>query len=187
MNLKFKKRNKGFTLIELMVSLSIFVVIMTLVMGSILNAFDLNSKSQSQKTAGDNLNFALESIARTIRFGTNFHCGATAPLNTPNDCASGSSSFSVTGADGILVTYTLSNGAITRSLAGATAQVMTSPEVSITSLAFRVFGSTSYASGDYLQPQVIITMSGTVGSSNKAKTQSTFHVETTVSQRKLDI
>ena len=67
---------------------------------------------------------------------------------------------------------------------------LTSPEVFIQSIAFRVFGSYSYGNGasqDYLQPQVIMTVSGYAGSANKTLTQSFFQLETTISQRKLDI
>lgn len=180
------KNNKGFTLVELMVSLSIFVVVMTVIMGSILAVLDVNNKDQTKKTAMDNLNVSLESMSRTVRFGTIYHCGSFGTLSQPADCASGGSSFTLKAADGTQVTYSLSGGAITRSVNGGTAQAMTSPEISITSLAFRVFGSYAYGT-DYLQPQVIITVTGTAGTAGKVKDQSTFQIETTVSQRQLDI
>ncbi len=185
-NISTENLTKGFTLVELMVSLSIFVLAMVLVVGAVLSVLDINNRAQSQKTAMDNLNFALESMSRTIRFGTNYHCGIFPPLTAPNDCASGSYSLSLstTTTSASLVTYGLLNGSLTESINGGTAYAITSPEVTIQSLVFRVFGS---APGDTFQPEVIITVSGISGSANKPKTQSSFRLETTVSQRRLDI
>jgi hypothetical protein len=180
-----------------MVSLSIFVVIMILVMGSILSVLDLNNKIQSRKTAMDNLNFALESMTRTVRFGTKYHCGTSGDVSTPaqQDCVFGDNSITLRTSDGVLVTYFLSNGAIMRTLNGSTLP-LTSPEVTIQTLNFFVLGSYPASlttscpqniSNDCLQPRIIITISGIAGSTNKAKTQSTFHLETTLSERKFDI
>ena len=183
-----KKSGAGFTLVEIMVSLSIFVIIMVVIMGAILGIFDINNKVQTQKTALDNINFALESMSRTIRFGTNYHCGSITPLTSPSDCptSAGLSTFSVTASDGSLITYALVGARLVQAI-GSNILELTSPEVIIQSVVFRVFGSSPYSSGDMFQPQVIITISGTSGSVNKPKTQSTFRLETTVSQRKLDI
>lgn len=182
----FRKRDrkKGFTLIEIMVSLSVFIIIMTVSLGSILSILDANEKSQTKKTAMDNLNFALESMSRTIRFGTNFYCGTTASNPPPaNDCPSGSTSFSIRDSSGALVVYSLSNGRIMKAVNNGTANAVTSVEVSITRLSFYVFGSTGWP--DLSQPRAVISLSGTVG--NKTSTKSTFNLQTTVSERKLDI
>lgn len=176
--------NKGFTLIEIMVSLSVFIIVMTTSMGAILSILDANRKSETKKTAMDNLNFALESVSRTIRFGTNFYCG-TITTNPPpaNDCPSGSSSFTLRTAEGLLVTYSLSNGRIMKAVNNGTANPVTSPEISITRMNFYVFGSTVWP--NLAQPRVLMSISGVVGT--KANTSSTFNLQTMVSQRKLDI
>lgn len=186
----FQKMNtkKGFTLIEIMVSLSVFIIIMTVSLGSILSILNSSEKSQTKKTAMDNLNFALESMSRTIRFGTNFYCGTTAsaPPNPPevNDCAAGGTSFSVRDSNGALIVYSLSGGKIMKSVNNGTANAVTSGEITITRLTFYVFGSSLWPA-DLIQPRVIMSLSGTVGT--KTATRSTFNLETTVSQRKLDI
>ena len=180
------KRNmkKGFTLIEIMVSLSVFIIIMTVSLGSILSILNSNEKSQTKKTAMDNLNFALESMSRTIRFGTNFYCGTTASNPPPaNDCAAGATSFSVRDSNGALVVYSLSGGQIMKSVNGAVANAVTSNEINITRLTFYVFGSSGWP--EIHQPRVIMSLSGIVGA--RVATQSSFNLETTVSQRKLDI
>lgn len=183
---KNKKLQRGFTLIEIMVSLSVFIIVMTVSLGSILSILDANEKSQTKKTAMDNLDFALESMSRTIRFGVGFYCGTTSTNPPPsNDCSSvpGGTSFSVQDSNGVLVVYTLSNGQIMKSVNNGTPNPITSSEVSINRLSFYVFNSAPWP--NLSQPRVIISLSGTMGT--KTATQSTFNLQTMVSQRKLDI
>lgn len=177
---------KGFTLIEIMVALSVFVVILTVMMGSIVSIVDSNQKSRSKTSSLDSLNFTLEAMSRAIRFGTNYHCGSSGNLYNPLDCSSPSSSFSFRSADGNLVTYFLSSNIIYRSINNGTSYALTptNGDVIIQNLDFRVFGSYAYGT-DYLQPQVIINVSGYSGS--KSSTRSNFNLQTTVSQRVLDI
>lgn len=177
------KNQRGFTLIEIMVSLSVFIIIMTVSLGSILSILDSNDKSQTKKTGMDNINFALESMSRTVRFGTNYRCG-TSTTNPPAvlDCPSGGDTLSLRTAEGALVVYGLSNGRITKTINGVTSPV-TSSEATIT--LFRVYVFNSDPLPNIGQPRVIIVVKGTVG--NKVSTQSTFSLQTMVSQRKLDI
>lgn len=177
------KNQKGFTLIEIMVSLSVFIIIMTVSLGSILSILESNDKSHTKKTGMDNINFALESMSRTVRFGTDYRCGSST-TNPPAvlDCPSGGETLSLRTAEGALVVYGLSNGRITKTINGATSPV-TSSEVTITQ--FRVYVFNSSPLPDVGQPRVIIVVRGTAG--NKTSTQSMFSLQTMVSQRKLDI
>ncbi|MEQ1561481.1 MAG: type II secretion system protein [Nitrospira sp.] len=198
--IKNKNINKGFTLIEIMVSVSIFAIIMVISSGSILTILDANRKSQSLRAIMDNLNFTMEAMTRTIRFGSNYHCDvakippANYPaMNEPLDCGgAGASSIAVLDSTGQQVTYSLfvdgtGHGFIAKSN-GVTGDLITGKDVYITKLAFRVYGSNPYVSGsnfpDLFQPQVVIVVSGYVGA--KATVQSKFTLETTVSQRAFD-
>ncbi|MHB1316870.1 MAG: PilW family protein [Minisyncoccota bacterium] len=177
--------NKGFTLIEIMVSLSVFIVIMTVSLGSILSIIDSNSKSQNKKVSMDNLNFALESMSRTVRFGTNYYCGTTSSNPPPsNDCNvnTNNNSLSIRSSDGSLIVYSLSGGRIIKTVNG-TSDPMTSSEITVTRLSFYVFNSAVWP--DLGQPRVVMVLSGYVG--NKVSTKSSFNLQTMMSQRKLDI
>jgi prepilin-type N-terminal cleavage/methylation domain-containing protein len=190
--LKYKKKSEltlGFTLVEIMVAISVFVVVMVISMGSITSIFDANKKTQTLRTVMDNLNYSMEAMTRTIRFGTNYHCDATTgDVSTPApvDCNDGKHSIVVKSAEGKVVTYSYDdiNKKIIRTISGSPYDV-TSSDVTISDLTFRVIGSTPYSvGGDLYQPQVIITVSGYSGI--KATTKSSFSLETTVSQRKFD-
>lgn len=176
----------GFTLVEIMVSVSVFIVIMTISSGSILSILDANRKSQNLRTVMDNLNFTLESMTRTIRFGTKYHCDVNnEPVELPLNCSDyGASSISVLSQTSSQVSYRLSGERIERKQNANPYSFLTDSNVKITSLKFYVKGSTPYSSGDLEQPRVIIFISGYVGA--KPSTRSSFTIQTTVSQRSFD-
>lgn len=100
MNTKKQQKNKGparqnmrsisagFTLIELMVATSIFVVIMLISMSSLLVLIDESKNSRLLRSAIDNVNFSMESITRSIRMGKNYYCGGMpADTTSTNDCS----------------------------------------------------------------------------------------------------
>jgi prepilin-type N-terminal cleavage/methylation domain-containing protein len=177
---------KGFTLIEMLVSLSVFTVVLMLSMSSIISVLDANQKSQTLRSAMDNLNVTLEAMSRKIRFGERYHCGTNTPLNVPRDCSSGDSSFTFLASDGTTITYTLSGRYITWSPnGGAASYLLNSPDMVIQKLTFYVTGSAAYANGtDLSQPRVVIVIQGYSGT--KSSTRTSFFLETTISQRKLD-
>jgi prepilin-type N-terminal cleavage/methylation domain-containing protein len=176
-----KRNNKGFTLVELMVSVSIFAIVLLICSGSILSVLDANRKSQSLRSVMDNLNSTLEGMTRNIRFGYAYHCGTGGSTASPQDCISGDSTFYMNGAQ---IIYRLNGSSIERSTnGGINYYKITSPDLVIQNLKFYVLGSTIYP--DLNQPRVIISITGYVGV--KQTTGSTFTLETTISQRKLDI
>ena len=64
---------RGFTLVEIMVAVSVFVLVMVISSGAIISVFNANQKSKNLRSAMDNLNLTMESMTRTIRFGTKYH------------------------------------------------------------------------------------------------------------------
>ena len=180
-----KKTKKGFLLIELMVSMSVFTVIMLIVAGSIISVLDANSRNQNKKIALDNLNYVIESMSRDIRYGTTYRCSMSGDLNQPLNCATGFYAFAFKDSNNNNIIYTSSSNKIIRSINGGSWQDVTSnQEIIIEGLYFRVVGALPYGS-DYLQPMVIVNVSGYVGS--EVNTRSYFDLQFTVSQRKLDI
>jgi len=68
------KTNRGFTLVELIVSLGIFTAVMFIATGALLSIINVNKKAQAQQSAINNINFALENMARNIRTGSHYIC-----------------------------------------------------------------------------------------------------------------
>jgi prepilin-type N-terminal cleavage/methylation domain-containing protein len=69
-----KKQRRGFTLVEIIVSLAIFSVVATVALGALIKIVSANRKAQSLQAAITNLNFALESVSREMRVGTKYFC-----------------------------------------------------------------------------------------------------------------
>ena len=65
---------KGFTLIEIMVSVSIFVIVAMITTGALITISDVNRKAQAIKIAMDNVSFAMDSMVTNLREGANYHC-----------------------------------------------------------------------------------------------------------------
>lgn len=186
------KEEKGFTLIEILVSISIFAVIMTVSMGAILGVFDANRKSQSLRSVMDNMNFSVEAMSREMRFGSNYHCGSDSliKLKEPQSCPTvpkSQVSFLSSDATPTQITYKLNGTQIEKAIGrpgGATTFIpVTSPEIKITSLVFYVVGAKPSPT-DKLQPKILMKITGSAGS--KAGTESEFTLQTLVTQRLQD-
>lgn len=179
---KISDNEKGFTLVELLVAVSIFVVVAVFSMGAVISVFDANKKSQSTKTVVDNLNLSIENVARTVRFGSSYHCGSSGSFSSPQNCSSGDSLLAVTFNGSVLV-YRLNGTTIQKSTNGGLSYTnITSPDTVVQYLSFYVFGSST---SDTVQPYVVAVIKGYVGT--KPTTQSIFSIETVMSQRTLDI
>lgn len=94
------RKQNGFTLIELMVASSVFAIIMLILIGALLTTFGLAKNSRAMRLAMDNVNYAMESMTRSIRMGTNYTCvqsGSEINLDGepgPQDCSNGGSFIS---------------------------------------------------------------------------------------------
>ncbi len=160
------KTEKGFTLIELMVSVSLFTVVVMISMGAIFTVVDANKKAQTLKTVMNNLNFALETMTRTIKTGT---------MGNVTD-----STISIVDQDGKTVIYSYIqavgavNGKIEKCIDSAgCGKYITAPEVNIKNLKFIKAGGT--------QPMVVMVVQGTAKLSEKIS--SDFNIQTAITQR----
>ncbi len=67
-------KKSGFTLVEIMVAVSIFAVVAVIATGALITASDINKKAQAIKLAVDNVNFALNKMAFEVRNGNTYGC-----------------------------------------------------------------------------------------------------------------
>jgi prepilin-type N-terminal cleavage/methylation domain-containing protein len=189
---------KGFTLIELMVSVAIFSFVVVIALGALLSLSVADRKAETLKSAIDNLSFAMDSMSRAIRTGNTYHCNiSTGTITNPQDCSSpGSNTISLITSTGARVYYQLDTssgtcgqtgtiGCIERSSDGSTWFPITSPDVVIqnSGTLFHVVG-TLPGSGDNVQPRVIMTLKGSVQLT--ATLSTTFSLQSSVTQRIYD-
>ncbi len=186
---------RGFTLIEMMVAVSLFAIVMLIGVGALLSLTQANERAQAINSVMNNLNAALEDMSRSIRVGTTYHCETSSNppppsvLAVPQDCASGGGvllAFEPAGGDPAnpndQTVYRLNGTQLERSLdSGVTWVAMTAPEVSIDHFSFYVTGSTR---GDGTQPRVLMSIQGSAAVPGG---KTTFTVQASVVQRLLDI
>ncbi len=192
------KQNKvaksgGFTLIEIMVAVSIFAMVMVIAIGAVLSIVSANKKAAALNSVITNLNFAIEGMMRDLRTGTAYNCGSLSPGST--DCPNGGDKVGMQSAQfkapvgyglggatdsfcpsGIYRVENFSNSPDSFCLTG--------PDIRINQLKFYVIGARPAGSGDYNQPRIIIVLNGNfVGYGSLGN----FSLQSTVSGRKLDI
>jgi prepilin-type N-terminal cleavage/methylation domain-containing protein len=66
--------NKGFTLIEVMVAVGLFVTVMLIGVGAVLNTNVTHKRTLAVRQVLDSVNFLVEDMARNIRLGSNYNC-----------------------------------------------------------------------------------------------------------------
>jgi prepilin-type N-terminal cleavage/methylation domain-containing protein len=181
-----RHKARGFTLIEMIVSVAVFAIVMVAVAGAYLNLINIDRETRGMNDLVNNLSFSLDSMGRAIRTGTHYQCGGPGGGN----CASTpSSEFTFVNSSGQTVTYLLNTttheigACVNTSLCTvSSATYITDPRINVTSLAFYVKGS---GSGDTLQPIVTFVMHGTLstGPANSVA----FTIQTTATERGIDI
>src|SRR3989338_2723840 len=187
----------GFTLVEMIVAVALFAVVMLVSVGALLSLVGANRKAQALQSVMNNLNIALDGRVRSVRMGSEYHCGQGS-ITTPQSCeASGDTRLAfkpfcdqncdpldrwiyVFDSDG---SYCGADRLCKSENSGANYYAVTAPEVTIDSMRFYVIGTTR---GDTIQPKVVIEVKGTAGA-RQVKTTTTFNIQATAVQRILDL
>src|SRR3989344_9620099 len=89
-----RNAQKGFTLVEMIVALGFFTTIMLVVISVLTVVSGANEKARTTRVVIDNLNFAVENMARTLRVGSVYHCGddsGSVAYTIQQDCSAGES------------------------------------------------------------------------------------------------
>ena len=183
----------GFTLIEMIVAIGVFLVGLLIILGSLVSINDAARKARSMRIVMDNLSAAIDSMSRTVRVGSDFNCGCGGTLTDPQNCPmiddlgnggdvciafEGQHGNRLDGTDQII--YRLSTkGRIERCIKGVLCVdqdylPLTAPELSISSFRFYVYGT------EVNEDQPVVTMLIRGSASTTRRTATTFNVQTTV-------
>ncbi|MFA5083928.1 MAG: type II secretion system protein [Candidatus Paceibacterota bacterium] len=165
-NLKLKN---GFTIIELLVAMSLFIVFIVIASGSFVRALRTQRAIVSLIAANDNASLAIEQMAREIRTGSNFSLSG-------NDLI-------FVNAKNIQVTYKLdaTTNTIERGELGIAFKSITATNMKINSLSFHLLGQSA---GDGYPPRITITLNASPIIPTIQNISTNF--QTTVSARNLD-
>lgn len=191
---------KGFTLIEVMVALTLFSVIVAIAVGGFARALHTQREVTVLVAAQSNADTALEQMAREMRTGylfcattsstlsnpvPNATCGATDSATGAAYCAAGANNTWVCNnllnfynAQSILTTYSLENGVLMRNNSP-----ITGDNVKIKYLTFVLLGQLQ---GDHWNPRITIAMGVAPSSTDPALQNDVMNLQTTVSAREAD-
>jgi Tfp pilus assembly protein PilW len=199
---KFNKKNSGFTILETMIAVSLFIVIVMTGMNALLNASLIGQKSKNMRSIIDNLSFIMEDMSKNLRTGYHYHCFSggdvisAAVASIAKSCPSGWG-LAFESADGLpgniddqwvyyIGTYNGTVG-IFKSVDGGANFVQLNPDevvIDTTLSTFSVLGAESPANGDTQEPFVTIRLVGTITFKGIV---TSFNLQTSVSQRLIDV
>lgn len=121
-------RRSGFTIVELLVAMTVFSIVVAIATGAFIRALRTQRQLVAFAAANSNVSLVLEQMAREVRVGRSFVQGGTSELTFTN-------------ARGERVTYEYENagtGVIYRRAGNAEAQQLTSDNVDVRNLRFRL-------------------------------------------------
>ncbi len=187
----------------MLVTVSLFAIIITIAVGSFVNAERTERQVSSLISAQSNVSIALEQMSRDIRTGYLFchdqgknSIYDVSPLcndvngNSPSSCIINVASSTWTcpsldfrDANGNEIKYSWAAGALTESINSSTPQSITGDTVSVRYLKFQLFGQTE---GDHWPPRITISIGIAASSTDPAIMSDVFNLETTVSARTID-
>ncbi len=193
------KKQSGYTIIETMIAVSLFLIIVVAGIGALLNANLLHQKSRDMRDIMDNLSFVMEDMSRNIRMGYSYHCIDDGDIvkNNVHSCPTGkgiSFKSSIDNSQWVYYVGVNNNGlGIFRKVNGGVAVQLTPDEVSIVGddpssglpvSSFSVLGAEPpRPNGDKQQPFVIIKLVGKITTKGVV---TPFSLQTSVSQRLID-
>jgi prepilin-type N-terminal cleavage/methylation domain-containing protein len=189
-------QSRGFTLVEMIVSVALFAIVMLVCVGSLLALVGANKKVHALQSVMNNLNVTLDGMVRDIRMGSTYDGSGNCQSGLDSkDCTGGGTQFSFqpygNGPSGYPTVYRLNavTHQLERSKNNGAFTAITSPEVTIESMLFYVVGTKrgcTVSPCDLTQPKVVIVIRGTAPVYNST-TKSTFHIQVTAVQRLLDL
>lgn len=162
-------RKSGFTLVELLVSIGLFSVVVSIAVGVFVTILRSQRQAAGLLAANSNVSLSIEQMAREIRTGYNFCING-------RGCSLSELKFN--NARGEDIIYRLQEGAIERQVNNNQFQKITADNVDVKYLKFYLQGNRG---GDGYQPRVTIALG--VSSKEIGLRGNIINLQTTVSAR----
>jgi len=195
-----RNMKKGFTLVELLITVGLFVIVITIAVGGFTNAIRTERQVSSLIAAQSNVSLVLEQMSREIRTGYLFchDAGGATPSSRCNDVNNSSlPTCSVAASTGVWtcptldfydaqvnhVNYSWAGGQLMESVGTNPALSLTGDTITVKYLKFTLFGQTE---GDNWPPRITISIGVTPSSTDPAVANDVINLQTTVSSRIID-
>lgn len=178
-----KKKSAGFTLIEILVTFSLFLIVTGAMSGIFIAAFRSQRQTIAFLGAQNNIRFALESMAREMRTGSGYQIITSSGeiLTSGSGRGENGDLLSFVNQKGEAVRYRLQNNRLEKSSDGGSSyDAITAETVTIENFRFVLSGASTT---DDLQPRVAISLKAR---SQVGIQQSEILIQTSITQRELD-
>ncbi len=178
--------NKGFTLVELLIAVTVFTAISTTAFGIMASLIHKQERVMNMHTLTENSSYALEYIQRAVRMAQKDDGGCiTSGENYAH--SGGNSTIQFLDYESFCHRFSLSSGQIQETIstddtAGnlGSATAFTSDKIDVTSLVFNLNGESG---ADSIQPRVTIEFEA----NSKYFSDVQINIQSTASQRNLDL
>lgn len=206
-----QKQMRGFSLIETLVSVSLFTFVCLLAISTLISTYKINTRLKATRNVYDNLNLVLEDLLRESKQGSGYYCLAATDISAGSvnigdysltrDCALTDAGVGVVfqpqGYDllkRVAYFYQSSTKQIVKetfyinpsyhrtSSGDDSTENLTTDNISIENFNFIVSGTAKYSTGNLKQPLIKLIVSG----KTKIAPVVSFSVESASSQRTLD-
>ena len=182
MSYKRKLNSKAFTLIEVLVAISIFAIVISAPTGFFISSLKAQRKALKSQELLDNTSYAVEYMSRALRMAKkdiNGDCiGASSNFENPD----GKSTVKFLNYKNQCQKFFLVNNQLKEEKNGQE-HFLTSDKLEITSLKFELVGQSQT---DNLQPKVTISLK-IQGKDPLPEIIPKINIQTTISQRNLDV
>ena len=178
----FKKNNKGFTLIEMMISVALFSIIMV----AVLNIFNYSAKAHEKILNSQEIlnqtSYAMEYMSRSLRMAQKDTDGSCIGAIDKTYINPDTNSIKFINYNNECQEFYLDSNILKESIGGSDGVPLISSEFKVNSINFEILGD----GADTLQPRITIFLDLETDTPDPDK-YSRMKIQTTVSQRNLDI
>jgi prepilin-type N-terminal cleavage/methylation domain-containing protein len=163
------KKNRGFTIIELIISTAIFTIALTLISSAMILIFNGYKKTNSLSKVLNEFDFTFGLLMKEIRFSSDY-------VVNSSGCSNTSFEYESAFRGGRNVVLYLDNGSLVRKIGSDSPVKLTSPNIEITKLCF-------YDADPLFLRHPMLTISLTAKIENKNGVFSEFTIQDSVSSR----
>jgi len=181
-------KNKGYTLIEIMVGITIFMIIIAAPVGFFVNSLKVQQKILFTQQLLDNVSYSMEYISRALRMAQKDISGTCITQDMNYEITKDGSGIKFLNYRNVCQEFYWDNTSNPRRLQASSRAVtlpLTSDDLDV--IFFKIGPTDSWDQSDNEQPKVTLYLDVKGVKSQKAELQPEIKIQTTISQRNLDI
>ncbi len=179
---------KGYTLIEIMVGIAIFMIVMAAPVGLFVNSLKAQQKVLFSQRLMDNVSYSLEYMSRALRMARKDTSGVCIAANTNFELTRNGKGIKFLNYSDVCQEFYWDDVSVPHRLQEVKSAVtlpLTSDDLDI--LSFKIGPSDSWDQDDNEQPKVTLYLEAKGIKSQKTELQPQVKVQTTISQRNIDV